>query len=153
MRRSEREITERQEIDAIIHDCEVCRVAMAKDDVPYVVPVSFGYDGRSIYFHTARSGMKIEYLTVNPAVCFEMERGVRLLPHPDEACDYTFAFESLIGFGRVIELVDAGEKRVGLDAIMAHYAEGQWTYDDRTLNRVRVWRVYIDRISGKRLRP
>ena len=45
MRRSEREITNRTEIDAIIRSCQVCRVGLADGIEPYIVPMSFGYDG------------------------------------------------------------------------------------------------------------
>jgi len=65
MRRHDREITNRQEIDAIIRSALVCRIALAAGDEPYVVPVSFGYDGDAIYIHTAKSGRKIEFIEAN----------------------------------------------------------------------------------------
>jgi hypothetical protein len=54
MRRSDREITHRERIDEIIRGCEVCHLGMADRDQPYVVPVSFGYDGQDVYFHSGR---------------------------------------------------------------------------------------------------
>ena len=43
MRRKDREITERAEIEAILREAQVCRIALADDDGPYIVPMSFGY--------------------------------------------------------------------------------------------------------------
>jgi hypothetical protein len=44
MRRTDKEIRSREEIDEIIRGSHVCRIAMAMDNMPYIVPVSFGYD-------------------------------------------------------------------------------------------------------------
>ncbi|MFH0778167.1 MAG: pyridoxamine 5'-phosphate oxidase family protein [Candidatus Eisenbacteria bacterium] len=55
MRRSEREIRSRPEIDEIIRGSQVCRLGLALDGRPYVVPVSFGYDGSAI---AHRSGVR-----------------------------------------------------------------------------------------------
>jgi len=46
-------------MDEIIRGSHVCRIALAIDNMPYIVPVSFGYDGESIYLHTAKEGKKI----------------------------------------------------------------------------------------------
>ena len=46
MRRTDREISSRERIDEIIRGCEVCHLGKADGGEPYVVPVSFGYDGR-----------------------------------------------------------------------------------------------------------
>ena len=56
MRRTDKEIPSRGEIDAVIRGCQVCRIALALENEPYIVPVSFGYDGASLFFHTAGSG-------------------------------------------------------------------------------------------------
>jgi nitroimidazol reductase NimA-like FMN-containing flavoprotein (pyridoxamine 5'-phosphate oxidase superfamily) len=50
MRRKDREIQSRDVIDEIIAQAEVCRLGLSRDNRPYIVPVSFGYDGRCLYF-------------------------------------------------------------------------------------------------------
>ena len=57
MRRNDREITDRRDIDEIIKRCRVCHLAMCDDGQPYVVPLNFGYDGRFLFFHTASEGI------------------------------------------------------------------------------------------------
>jgi uncharacterized protein len=149
MRRSDREITSRSRIDEIIRGCEVCHLGMADGDQPYVVPVSFGYDGQNVYFHSARDGKKLDVIAANPRVCVQFERRVALMPSETEACDWSFAFESVIGFGVVEELRDPESKAFGLNEIMHHYSGRRWEFDPSTLARTRVWRVAIEEVTGK----
>ena len=39
MKRSDKEITDREQLGAIILDSLVCRLALARDNVPYLVPM------------------------------------------------------------------------------------------------------------------
>ncbi|MDR2759002.1 MAG: pyridoxamine 5'-phosphate oxidase family protein, partial [Spirochaetaceae bacterium] len=104
MRRKDREITDIEELRGIISRCKVCRLAMAENNRPYVVPLNFGYEYQNgeliLYFHGAQEGEKIDMLKKNPQVCFEMDGGHRLV-EGREAHDYSFAYESIIGFGEV----------------------------------------------------
>lgn len=150
MRRRDKEIRSRDQIDAIIRDCQVCRLALAAENQPYIVPVSFGYDGASLFFHTATSGKKIEFLEANDRICFEFDRNVRLQADPKAACKWTFFYESVIGYGTVSELKDPAEKTRGLDQIMLHYSGKQWEFDSKLMTRTRVWQVAIDTLTGKR---
>jgi nitroimidazol reductase NimA-like FMN-containing flavoprotein (pyridoxamine 5'-phosphate oxidase superfamily) len=149
MRRKDKEIMDTNLIAEILRDCEVCRLGLARNDSPYVVPVSFGYDGEAIYFHTAREGKKLDYIRANNAVCFEFERGVRLLAEGEEPCDWTVSFQSVIGFGRVQELVGADEKREGLGHIVEHYAGSRREFNQKALRDTRVWKIDIEEITGK----
>ena len=150
MRRKDKEIPSRSEIDAIVRGCEVCRLAFAVENEPYIVPVSFGYDGTSLFFHTAASGKKIEFLEVNNRVCFEFDRNVRLQTDPETSCKWTFLYESVIGYGRVSELTDPAEKTRGLDQVMRHYSARQWEFNASVLAKTRVWQILIDSVAGKR---
>jgi len=49
MRRKEKEIKSRAEIDEVIAGCQVCRLAFAVHGEAYLVPLSFGYDGSALY--------------------------------------------------------------------------------------------------------
>ena len=149
MRRSDREITSRERIDEVIRGCEVCHLGMADGDQPYVVPVSFGYDGNSVYFHSAPDGKKLDFIGANPRVCVQFERRVVLMPSETKACEWSFAYESAIGFGVVQELRDPEAKALGLNEIMQHYSGRRWEFDASTLARTRVWRVAIEELTGK----
>ena len=62
MRRKEKEITTRAVIDAIIRQARVCRLALSEDNQPYVVPLCFGYENDTLYFHCAPKGRKLDII-------------------------------------------------------------------------------------------
>jgi nitroimidazol reductase NimA-like FMN-containing flavoprotein (pyridoxamine 5'-phosphate oxidase superfamily) len=115
--------------------------------------VNFGYDGESLYFHCAPSGTKIEYLAANPRVCFEFEHGVRLVPDEGRACSWSTDYHSVIGYGIASEVKGYDAKRRALQLVMRHYSDREWRLDGAELERVRVWRIRIDKVSGKRSGP
>jgi nitroimidazol reductase NimA-like FMN-containing flavoprotein (pyridoxamine 5'-phosphate oxidase superfamily) len=150
MRRRDREITSRDEIDAVIRAAEVCRIAFADHNEPYVVPVSFGYDGETLYIHTARTGRKLDFIAANNRVCFELEANVSIQSDEHDACAWTFEFESVIGYGTITELETPDDKARGLNQIMLHYSGREWEIDEAQIATTRVWRIDIETVTGKR---
>jgi nitroimidazol reductase NimA-like FMN-containing flavoprotein (pyridoxamine 5'-phosphate oxidase superfamily) len=150
MRRREKQIESRAEVDAIIAGSDVCRLALAVDNAPYLVPLSFGYDGDAIYLHTARKGKKIDYFEANNRVCFEFERNVRFVQKGGDACDATFSFESVVGYGTIGELTDFDQKSHALSQITCQYTGPQTVFDRNEVAKVRVWKISIDSVEGKR---
>jgi nitroimidazol reductase NimA-like FMN-containing flavoprotein (pyridoxamine 5'-phosphate oxidase superfamily) len=53
MRRKDREITDQADIEAILNEATVCRIGLADDEGPYIVPLSFGYENGAVYIHSA----------------------------------------------------------------------------------------------------
>ena len=150
MRRHDKEISTRREIDEIIRAALLCRIAFANGDEPYVVPISFGYDGTALFIHTAKRGRKIEFIENNSRVCFELEANVALKTDEGDACKWTFEFESVIGYGTIIELDSAEEKSRGLNQIMLHYSGREWEIDKAATATTRVWRIDVESVTGKR---
>lgn len=153
MRRADKAISDRRQMDDIIRGSLVCHVAMAKDNAPYVVPMSFGYDGAAIYLHTAPEGKKIEYFETNPQVCFEFERDVELRRDPQIACKWSFGFESVIGYGTISELVEPAQKERALNEIMRQYSGKTWPFESASMAKVRVWKIAITSMTGKQSKP
>jgi uncharacterized protein len=153
MRRADKEITHRSEIDAVIAKCRICHLAFAVHDRPYVLPISFGYDGQCLYVHTAEVGKKIDCIRVNPQVCFAMECNVRLITEAPNPCGWGFAFESVIGDGRIEELMTPEEKAFGLNQIVRHYANAATPLEPLSQANLRVWRIRIESLTGKRSPP
>lgn len=149
MRRKDKEIQGRDLIEQVMAKAQVCRLGLCKDNMPYVVPVSFGYDGTFVFFHTAREGMKLDYLASNRRVCFELEHDVKVIPNPEEACEWSFSFYSVIGFGTVEEIVDPQRKAYALNQIMGHYSNREWSFSERSLEKTRLWCISIERVTGK----
>lgn len=149
MRRKDREITEPAEIEAIIQEAKVCRLAMVDDGQPYVVPLNFGYRDNTLFFHSASSGRKIDVLKKNGRVCFEMDL-VDEIKAAEEACDWGIRYRSVIGFGNATLLDDPDEKCEALDTIMGQHSNETFTYPASKLKATAVIRVDIERMTGKR---
>lgn len=149
MRRTDKEITDQELISRVIQNAQVCRLGLARDNIPYILPVSFGYDGKAIYFHTAKEGRKIEFLTANNPLCFEFEHGVQVVTHESNPCKWTFSFQSVIGYGHVQELTELPHKTDGLNQVMRHYSGQDWTFSVENLEAIRVWRITIESLTGK----
>lgn len=65
------ELTSR-EIEETIHSQVIGRIGCHADDLTYVVPLSYAYDGEYIYGHT-REGLKVNMMRKNHKVCFEVD--------------------------------------------------------------------------------
>src|SRR6185369_10226977 len=115
---------------------------------PYIVPLSFGYDGIFLYIHAALEGRKIDILKHNNRVCFEFDHLLELVT-ADQACNWSMNYESVIGFG-VADAVEDGEaKAAALNCIMRRYSERDWTFTEQSLRATAVYRIRIEEISGK----
>ncbi len=154
MRRREKEISDRSAIDAVLDESLFCHLAFAAGAHPYVIPLSFGYDGSCLYVHTAREGKKIDCIQANPRVCFAVERQVRLSAGTNNPCRWTFAFESVVGYGMMAEISDPEAKAAGLAHIVRHYADAHTAPPlSAALQNLRVWRIRIESMTGKRSNP
>ena len=149
MRRKDKEIQDKDLIEQIIAKAQVCRLGLCRDGMPYIVPLSFGYDGQFIYFHTAREGMKIDFMAANNQVCFELEHDVKVIPNDNTACKWSFSFYSVIGFGTVEEITDSHLKPYALNQIMKKYSNREWDFDQQLLEKIRLWRISIEQITAK----
>lgn len=158
MRRRDREVVDPTRIEEIIAESAVLRLGLNDDGEIYVVPVNFGaeiIDGRRVfYFHSARSGRKLDVIRRNPRVGFELDAGFELLEGPTP-CAFSARYRSVVGVAVATELADAAEKRRGLTAIMNQAAGGgrdggrAWRFDDAQLDAVAVVRLDVERLSCK----
>ena len=148
MRRSERAITVRAEMDAILNRAEVVYLAMGEGGAPYVVPMNFGYDGTALYLHSAVEGRKIDILRRQPRVSFVATTDYRSVS-AETACGWTARYRSVMGEGVAHLLESPEEKAKGLDILMAKFGVKPSPYPVTTLARLAVIKVDIHELSGK----
>ena len=153
MRRIDREITDKAAIEAFIAKEQILRVAFYDDGDIYIVPVNYGYvqenDQYSFYFHGAKAGRKFELSKSNPVVGFEIDGKYQLLA-ADDACAFTANFQSVIGTGTLQIVQDTEEKKQGLNALMKQTTQqSQWSYNDKMLEAVAVFRLDVQKLSCK----
>jgi nitroimidazol reductase NimA-like FMN-containing flavoprotein (pyridoxamine 5'-phosphate oxidase superfamily) len=149
MRRKENEITDKVDMEAIIRKSTVCRLALSHDNLPYIVPLCFGYEENLLYFHTAREGEKLEILKKNQNVCFEFDIDHEVVKG-EKACKWGMKYRSVIGFGTGSVIRDPESKRHALDIIMRQYSEGPFAFQEAALERTVVIKVEIARMTGKK---
>ncbi|MCI9256215.1 pyridoxamine 5'-phosphate oxidase family protein [Acutalibacter sp.] len=153
MRRKDREITGLAEIMEILSRCQVCRLGMCQKGMPYVVPLNFGVEREGerlvLYFHGAREGKKLDIIRENPQVCVEFDGEHRLL-EGETACAHSFAYESVIGFGKAEILESHEEKAQGLAAILRSLTGKEFTFTPEQTQSVAVLRMALEEVAGKR---
>jgi nitroimidazol reductase NimA-like FMN-containing flavoprotein (pyridoxamine 5'-phosphate oxidase superfamily) len=147
MLRADRLITDRDAIDDILRRAEVLHVGMTGAGGPYVVPVTFGYDGAHIWIHCAEVGHKLDLLANDPRVCFEASVDVRVVP--GKQCGWTARFRSVVGFGTAILVEDPEEKAYGLGVLISHYSGEPETVPVEKARGVGVLRIDISSLTGK----
>jgi nitroimidazol reductase NimA-like FMN-containing flavoprotein (pyridoxamine 5'-phosphate oxidase superfamily) len=149
MRRKEKEIEDKKEIEQVINNALVCRLAMSDDNQPYVVPLCFGYRDGTIFIHSAREGRKIDILKKNNRVCIELDGDTEMV-EAKTACKWTVKYRSVIGFGKASLVDDREEKLKAYDVIMGHYAQGPFEYKTECLDQTLIIRVDIETMTGKK---
>jgi hypothetical protein len=151
MRRIDKEVNE--EVEEIIRKADVCRIAIANGDIPYIVTMNYGYtdiQGRRLYFHCANNGRKLEMIRKNNYVCFEMDIDHKLFKG-EKACSWGMKYRSVVGYGNITIITEKEIKKRGLNCIMTHYGgEGDHLYDEKVLDKTTILQLDIKEISGKK---
>lgn len=150
MRRKDREITNKAELEAVLKKAFVCHLGLADGDQPYVVPMNYGYEDGHIYLHGANEGRKIDILKRNSKVCFEMELfQSEIVKGGDQPCDWGTSFRSVIGFGTA-KLMDTNEEKIrALNLIVGAHDDRSFTFPEEMLNMTAVIDITITEMTGK----
>jgi nitroimidazol reductase NimA-like FMN-containing flavoprotein (pyridoxamine 5'-phosphate oxidase superfamily) len=148
MRRNDKEIHDRDAVEAIIRDSLVCRLALSDENRPYVVPLCFGYRDNALYFHSSPEGKKIEILRKNGNVCFEFDIDQEVV-QDEKPCKWTMNYRSVIGFGKGSLVENLEEKKKGLDVIMQQYSGRSYEYLQPEIENIVIIKVEIESMTGK----
>ncbi|MBS1919352.1 MAG: pyridoxamine 5'-phosphate oxidase family protein [Bacteroidetes bacterium] len=95
-----------QEIESVLKNQIIGRLACYSDGQVYVVPISFAYDGTYIYAH-ALEGMKIQMMRKNPKICFQTDNMVNMAN-----------WQSVVLWGDYEELTSEKERDQALKILM-----------------------------------
>jgi nitroimidazol reductase NimA-like FMN-containing flavoprotein (pyridoxamine 5'-phosphate oxidase superfamily) len=144
-------LTDRSEMEDIILKCQVCHIGMVDPEgLPYLLPFNFGYENGILYFHSAKTGKKMDILTHNPNVCVEFSTDYLLRSQSEKVgCSYTMKYRSVLAYGKVEFIEDPGEKIRIMNIVMKNYVSGEFTYNAPSLNEIICWIVRIDKLEGK----
>ncbi|MFZ5943868.1 MAG: pyridoxamine 5'-phosphate oxidase family protein [Bacillota bacterium] len=150
MRRKEKLVTDVNILHKVINEAQVCRIGLVNGDLPYVIPLNFGFDGKYVYFHCATDGQKVEILKKNNNVCLEFEQDISII-EAEKPCNWGVRYLSVVVHGTVEMLVDSGEKTYGLNQIIRQYKTDSQLYNfsPNELKSVLVYKVTPREIIGK----
>ena len=145
-------ITEQQEIISVINECEVCFLGMVDGEMPYVLPFNFAYENNTIYLHSGSEGHKFGVLSNNNNVCLSFSVGHKMYhQHENVACSWGMRFKSVLAWGKVSFIDNEDEKIRILNIIMKKYSgRDDFKYSTPALNGVKIFKIPIDKITGKK---
>jgi nitroimidazol reductase NimA-like FMN-containing flavoprotein (pyridoxamine 5'-phosphate oxidase superfamily) len=150
MRRQDKDMKDPSLVRATLEEAQVCRIAMVDGDQPYLLPFSFVVEEDNLYVHSAAHGRKLEVLRKNPNVCFEVDLDAAVVP-AKASCDVGVRFRSVVGFGAVTFVEEPAEKVRILRLFIRKYTpKGSLDMPEHELQKTVVWRVAMERMTGKR---
>jgi nitroimidazol reductase NimA-like FMN-containing flavoprotein (pyridoxamine 5'-phosphate oxidase superfamily) len=126
----------------------LARLACARNNQPYVVPIHVDLDGGFLYAY-ATLGQKIEWMRENPLVCVEMDE---LTSHGQWA--------TLIVFGKYEELPKTAEHQAARDVAEKLFQQHPMWWQpasvpvgSATQRMPIVFRIAVDQVTGRYARP
>lgn len=154
MRRKDRQRDEAFCLDLIDKATNGVMAIATGEDTPYCLPLSFVRAEKSLYFHCAKEGRKIDLLRANPKVCVTFI-GYDSPTYQAEDNNFTTLFASAIVTGSAYEVTEDDEKIEALRALCKKLLSQAMTGDnfDRAIQTslpvTAVWRIDLEEISGK----
>lgn len=152
MRRSEREIKDKETIAAILERSPVGRIATVNPKgFPVIKPINFVYWNGKIYIHSSTKGEKIRDIHRGSPVCFEVDEPIGYAPATGPACTAGYYYRSIIIKGKANLLDKSGEKLKILESLMEKYQpEGRYdAIPEEALKKTAVIEISIREITGK----
>ncbi len=164
MRRADREVTNPEQIAAIVAACDIVEVAYADAEGLTIVPLNFGFDydeatGKlTLWFHSAPRGRKLDAIRAAAGgrlpVAFTMQTDCEVVAGRT-TCNWGEAFKSIVGNGTASLVEDLDECRHGLQTLMAQQAHMPHVeFTDAQVRSVTVWKIESDYFTTKvRIKP
>ncbi len=149
MRRNEKEIKDKKEIEALIKRAIVCRLGLSENNVSYIVPMNYGYEDNRLYFHCTPEGKKVDIIRQNNKVCFELDLDHEAIKS-ETPCKWSMRYRSVIGFGEAFFLDELKEKIRAMDIILQHYSDDPYEFSEEQMKDITVIKVEINSMTGKK---
>ena len=152
MTKRELQITDSDQIRAILDTAKVLRLGLAVNNEPYVVPMNYGYtmkDGKlKLYLHSALRGKKLDMIRANPSVFFELD--CDLTPFEGKKpCQYGLSYSSIMGRGKAVLVEDVGEKMEAMTVLMKTQTGKDFSFNEQLVSIVAVVRIDVEEYTAK----
>ena len=138
-----------EEIEDVLSQQFLGRLGCYADDMVYIVPISYVYDGKYVYLHT-REGLKVEMMRKNQKVCFETEIMINMAN-----------WKSVIAWGNSEEVSDKSDRDRALNMLLNRilpiissettHLSPQWPFPPDNLDSIKgiVYRIELERKTGR----
>lgn len=152
------EIKSYEKIKEFLSEEHVGRIASIDENgYPQIIPMNFAFVNNSIYMHSYTRGEKLDNISRNQKVGFEVDRELEFLPsyfsHPTDASQADTLYISVVIKGKAVFVEDDDEKALGLNGLMKKYQpEGNYVpikNNDLVLDEVAVIKIVPESIKGK----
>jgi uncharacterized protein len=131
----------KDECSSLLSATRYGRLALTKGGQPYVVPMSYVYQDGRIYLHSRGNGKKVEYVTENPRVCFQID----LLDKE--------RWSSVIatGIARLSDSIEAKQKMFDAFTNKGQGGHGGKKFSREELERMpmTIWEIEIEEMTGR----
>lgn len=117
MKKKEREITDKNTIIEILKNGKFATISMCRANEPYIVTLSYGFDLKrnSLYFHSTKEGLKVEFLRENSNVCGTVVDDLGYIMN-----DCSHKYRSIVFWGKMATVEDLEDKKYGFNIILNH---------------------------------
>lgn len=148
MRRFRQQLT-LSECEAILSKATSGTLALLGDDgYPYAVPISYVYADGKLYFHSAKTGHKVDAIRQHDKASFCIIAADDVRPS-----EFTTYFRSVIAFGKIQIIESENERMAAASMLGARYNPG----DDaglhkeleKGLSHMLIIRLDIEHLTGK----
>lgn len=153
MRRKDRELTNINDIIAIVEKGTFLTVALVDEEGPYSLPLNYGFEVENgkftFYVHSAMEGRKVAAFRkgVDVSISITSFDGYH---GSEDGCSWTCYFESFIGFGQVREITDFEEKCKAMNTLMKRVAKREFSFSEKMLGGTAVFAFDILKYSAKK---
>jgi nitroimidazol reductase NimA-like FMN-containing flavoprotein (pyridoxamine 5'-phosphate oxidase superfamily) len=117
------------------------RLGLSLNGLPYVIPMSYVFFDGKIFLHSRGRGKKVEYVSQNPQVCFQID----LLDKN--------RWTSVIALGRACLSEDLESKKKMFDAFTAKGLGGhggkQFQREELEKMQMTIWEIEVEELSGR----
>lgn len=131
----------KDECSSLLSATRYGRLALTKGSQPYIVPMSYVYQDGRIYLHSRGNGKKVEYVTENPRVCFQID----LLEKE--------RWSSVIatGIARLSDSVEAKQKMFDAFTNKGQGGHGGKKFSREELEKMpmTIWEIEIEEMTGR----
>jgi len=151
-------INSKEKIVEFLNNEETGRIAsIDKDGYPQIIPMNFVFVNDVIYMHSHVKGEKLENITRNNKVGFEVDKNIEFLPSyffdPNDASLANTFYISVVMKGECKLVGEKNEMTTALNSLMIKYQpEGKYepiTAQDDVLNHVAVIKIIPEIMTGK----